>query len=224
MITLGNNEMTKAFLGTTEVKKICLGSEQVWPVESALPYDAEVEYLESTGTQYINLPMTVAAGTYFSLEGEIIPVYKNSSKYSIFSASPYAQFEALFYSYNSSSDIITYNSTVGGASASGGWGGTAGTKKTFGLSTTGKTSNSTFTALSRPLKAKITAFRIFGGYRNSNRYPVKFGKLKITAGDNVLYDLVPVRAGTVGYMYDKVSGQLLGNNGTGSFVLGNDVN
>lgn len=36
-------------------------------------------------------------------------------------------------------------------------------------------------------------------------------------------DLIPVRVGTTGYMYDRVSGQLFGNMGTGSFVLGPDI-
>lgn len=36
-------------------------------------------------------------------------------------------------------------------------------------------------------------------------------------------NLKPVRKGTAGYMYDSVSGQLLGNNGTGDFAYGNDV-
>lgn len=35
-------------------------------------------------------------------------------------------------------------------------------------------------------------------------------------------DLIPVRVGTTGYMYDRVSGQLFGNAGTGDFILGND--
>ena len=33
---------------------------------------------------------------------------------------------------------------------------------------------------------------------------------------------IPVRVGTVGYMYDKVSGKLFGNAGTGEFILGPD--
>lgn len=36
-------------------------------------------------------------------------------------------------------------------------------------------------------------------------------------------DLIPVRVGNIGYMYDKVSGQLFGNAGTGKFILGPDV-
>ena len=41
--------------------------------------------------------------------------------------------------------------------------------------------------------------------------------------DELILDIIPVRKGATGYMYDKVSEQLFGNNGTGSFVLGPDV-
>jgi len=36
-------------------------------------------------------------------------------------------------------------------------------------------------------------------------------------------DLIPVRVGQVGYMYDKISNKLFGNSGTGSFILGPDL-
>lgn len=36
-------------------------------------------------------------------------------------------------------------------------------------------------------------------------------------------DFIPVRVGSVGYMYDKVSKKLFGNKGTGNFILGSDV-
>jgi hypothetical protein len=39
--------------------------------------------------------------------------------------------------------------------------------------------------------------------------------------ENVI-DFIPVRIGNVGYMYDKVSGKLFGNTGTGNFILGPD--
>ena len=43
--------------------------------------------------------------------------------------------------------------------------------------------------------------------------------------DGVLVrDFIPVRVGQVGYMYDKVSGQLFGNAGTGVFIVGPDKN
>lgn len=36
-------------------------------------------------------------------------------------------------------------------------------------------------------------------------------------------DLIPVRVGRVGYMFDRVSGELFGNAGTGAFILGPDI-
>lgn len=41
--------------------------------------------------------------------------------------------------------------------------------------------------------------------------------------NNLIMDLIPVRIGDIGYMYDKVSGKLFGNEGTGEFILGPDV-
>ena len=46
---------------------------------------------------------------------------------------------------------------------------------------------------------------------------------KIYINGTLVRDYIPVRVGTVGYMYDKVSGELFGNAGTGSFILGNDI-
>ena len=40
--------------------------------------------------------------------------------------------------------------------------------------------------------------------------------------NDFLLDAIPVRVGNVGYIYDKVSGKLFGNAGTGSFILGPD--
>lgn len=45
----------------------------------------------------------------------------------------------------------------------------------------------------------------------------------IKTGNNALLDLIPVRVGNVGYMYDNVSGRLFGNAGSGSFILGPDI-
>lgn len=226
MIALGNTEITKAYLGSTEISKMYLGEELVFGGGSptpVLPYDAKVEYLQSSGTQYIQLPMTVAKGTFFSVSGTIIAVYNNTSKYSIFSGTPYNQFEAKFYQRNTSDNTITYDSVVGTVSTSGGWRVPIDAETEFELSTLGKTVDGVFYELSRPLTANITNFRLFGGYRNNNRYPVKFRSFKVIAGTTTLYDLIAVRKENIGYMYDKVSGNLFGNSGTGSFTYGNDV-
>ena len=52
---------------------------------------------------------------------------------------------------------------------------------------------------------------------------VKLEWIKFYDSGILVRDFIPVRVGTVGYMYDRVSGQLFGNAGTGDFVLGPDV-
>ena len=49
----------------------------------------------------------------------------------------------------------------------------------------------------------------------------KFHYLKFKGRDGLL-DIIPVRVGDVGYLYDRVSGQLFGNAGTGAFIIGPD--
>lgn len=58
---------------------------------------------------------------------------------------------------------------------------------------------------------------IFGGSLKARLY-----NFSISDNGVLVRDLIPVRVGNVGYMYDRVSGQLFGNAGTGNFVLGPD--
>lgn len=48
-------------------------------------------------------------------------------------------------------------------------------------------------------------------------------KFKWVKGDDTILDMIPVRVGSEGFMYDKVSGKLFGNSGSGSFILGSDI-
>ena len=52
---------------------------------------------------------------------------------------------------------------------------------------------------------------------------LKFYDFKLIQDGNLVLDLIPVRVGQVGYIYDRVSKRLFGNAGTGEFVLGPDV-
>ena len=61
------------------------------------------------------------------------------------------------------------------------------------------------------------------GYKEHNNFTGKIYNVKISQGDEIVMDLIPVRVGTTGYMYDTVSGELFGNAGTGEFILGSDI-
>lgn len=82
--------------------------------------------------------------------------------------------------------------------------------------------SNTFSTL--PFSTTLTIF-LFG----YNRYGSFIGAsqhlyaCKISQGSDIIRDFTPVRVGTVGYMYDRVSGQLFGNAGTGAFILGPDI-
>jgi hypothetical protein len=193
------------------------------------PYDAEIEYLESTGTQFIDLPLVVNVGQSLSFEGEMIPKDKNSGSgnHYVFASAPLNQFSGWNYSKNSTINIITYASYSGAVSAYGAWGcGTVvGVKGNFKVSTQGVTDPNTgvYSEVLRPLKNNIHNFYLFGNY-SGNRSPIGYGKLWIKVDNIIVYELVPVRVGNIGYLYDKKSGKLFGNSGTGDFILGNDVN
>lgn len=57
----------------------------------------------------------------------------------------------------------------------------------------------------------------------SRNIGLKIYDFQIYDHGTLVRDYIPVRVGTVGYLYDRVSGELFGNAGTGSFTLGADV-
>lgn len=64
-------------------------------------------------------------------------------------------------------------------------------------------------------KGSYNLYECENAYVTSARYSI---------GSQIVRDFIPVRKGTVGYLYDRVSGKLFGNAGTGDFVLGPDKN
>lgn len=56
----------------------------------------------------------------------------------------------------------------------------------------------------------------------TNPCALQIHAVTIKKGGSIVRDFIPVRVGTVGYMYDTVSKTLFGNAGAGSFTLGED--
>lgn len=183
-----------------------------------------IEYLESSGTQYIQLSLPVQKTDYLEAVFEATGIYSGTQTYTIFDTYPQGQFWMNFYSYNSTTGSILFASAVGRDAVTGGMHIPTDRKKKCILSTLGRTQNDEFTELIRPLTKDISDFRLFGNYRNqATSYPIKFHSFRIKKNDTIMYDLIPVRVGAVGYMFDKISRQLFGNNGTGDFILGPDI-
>ena len=188
----------------------------------SLPYDAEIEYLESDAGAYIDTGIKAAGNlivkahlvNFFTVDffgcwpfggrdsatQAVFGIYIDGGSQKLrFTYNNFFQEEALYSSYPNPCDVEIGNGTfkVGNTSYSY-------TQRTF-------TSNYNF-----------LLFTLKNGNRSPAGVPgLKIGAAYVSNGSTTL-DLIPVRKGTVGYMYDKVSGQLFGNAGTGNFILGPD--
>ena len=203
-------------------RMILMNHGSITPPEPVLPYDAEVEYLESTGTQYINLNFgfdkTDEVYTSFAILTTTNDKYINSP---------------ITWNDNNNRFGMGFNNRWACAY------GNASTANTLLSPYTAKDNNIhnweyknyTFNVTDLNLTKSVSSItfggttaklRLFWGYNAATKG--KISSYKHIKNGNIVVDLIPVRKGTVGYMYDRISGQLFGNSGTGSFILGNDVN
>ena len=209
-----------------DVKSVAIGGVTVWTKPNPLPYDAEVEYLESTGTQYIDTGITPgdnAVEWEFSFEytkpssgaegifgsRQTATAYRPDG-YNVFALSSGLRLDCTsrsgIYSNPTNPVLLEFgssNTTVNGRNYHNG------TKAAcdyslciFAINTAGN----------------ITA--------SGSRGKGKIYYCKIWKSGVLVRDYIPVRvgsgAGAVGYLYDRVSGTLYGNAGTGSFTAGPD--
>lgn len=180
-------------------------------------YDAQVEYLQSTGTQYIDTGIVVAdtdkifADAMFlsksgdnmlfgasgnSGEGGIrVEIYSNSTYYVRFGSTS---------SVSASTSALNqrHNFEL--------------RKNYFGVDGVQTRTPSYSSMPSRSLWVFSRNNSVTGVVR------VYGFEIKNVSNDDII-SLIPVRIGQVGYMYDRVSGHLFGNAGTGNFIVGSDV-
>lgn len=195
------------------------------------PYDAEVEYLQSDGNQYIDTNIVLKKNYAITIDcavisGSSFPTVLgamssgSSTSFSIpigfnNSGNPYSQVGgsnsyATLYSTNKfGSTIVSYTCSGNGSIQY-----ISDRKKSVNGSINGNLS-----ALSMYMFARHRNDTVGVG----NYATAKIGKVSITIGGILQRDYIPVRVGNVGYMYDKVSKQLFGNDGTGDFILGSDI-
>lgn len=185
-----------------------------------LPYDAEVAYIEGTGTQKIEIPVSVIGGDDFAVGIRLYCTNTTKDGYLFGSTTSRAFFSQKF-SYDDSSNMLTLASTIGGNATKGGSLISLGEWHDYELSTSGKTVDGIFTSLPRTITSFSSLFLM--GYASSNGYPYRLSSCYINHNGVRIYDMIAVRIGTAGYMYDTVSGELFGNVGSGTFILGPDI-
>lgn len=193
-----------------------------------LPYDAEVEYLESTGTQWIDtgkmIELSDVVRLDFERRGSANDInkamfggrisYTAANGFTVWNATRVTQgridltASANPYIYFPTAVGGRYSLTLSGANI-----------EVNGSALTG---HGTITQYAPQYNAYLFAVNQEGTamFNSANR----LYSFSITRNGVLVRDFIPVRKGTVGYLYDRVSKRLFGNQGTGDFVLGPDKN
>lgn len=196
-----------------------------------LPYDAEIEYLQSSGTQYIDTEIVLTKNYSISIDLAFMqgtdgtsavglgalsnndqfstPIAINSTGRQYTQVGGYNSYAYLYASGQIGTTLVHYTCTGNGSTQ----------YLSDGNNTVSKAFSGSLSTLSMFLFARHRTNTVAGNYAKA-----RIGAVSITLNGVLVRDFIPVRVDTTGYMYDKVSGKLFGNNGSGSFTLGPDVN
>jgi hypothetical protein len=194
-----------------------------------IPYDAQVEYLQSSGTQYIELPYKPNQDTSMEISASV--AVGNGAVVSQFFETRNAAWSREYALINFGDSNNLLQARFGNKS-----GGTRignhlaeGTVYKIEYRKNDVYVDDVFVVTLTNYTFQSDHYLALFGYNNGGAITAAAGSpqihyMKIYDGDTLAMDLIPVRIGQVGYMYDKVSRQLLTNAGTGDFVLGSDKN
>ena len=235
-IAIGGDSTSKIYLGTNEVSKMYLGSDLVYGGQSPiLPYDAEIEYL---GISHGSSQTTLANSTY--IDTGVYPTPYTSIEVKILSHDTVKQ-RRFFGTYGTLVYLLYINSSTKFATgfkdngndtlqASGTY--SSNTEYTVQMNAedlcvyiNGSKKNTRTTRPSNTANVTMPVGNSSGNTigMNGNLYYIKMWASDPNTGDDtMLVDMIPVRVAQVGYMYDRISGRLFGNAGSGSFTLGPD--
>lgn len=230
VITMGGVDVTSSVYDST-TGQISIagvtGNVSITAVAEALPYDAEVEYLQSDGTAYINLMNTLNSDTDV-IDIDFRPIVSITAACGVFGARNGASSKN-FSVLDSSTNTIGIDVNNGSYSTYRVMASTSAVNvrclvhaeksnksiKYDGVQVASSTTSSQ--SFTTDGAAYLFATNGFGSLT-----PIILYSFQWRRNGDLLFDLIPVRKNGVGYMYDKVSGQLFGNAGSGSFSYGND--
>ena len=196
-----------------------LGARQFFATRKAapLPYDAEVEYLESTGTQWIDTGIALTNASLADVTWVVEVTNFNDGSMGVFGQTQTASMYINFYARK----IYMRNMRQSGgsfASISG--------FNTIRFAGGNSYLNGTAVETGIPLNANPTNSMFLFAYNRSNVTrgfcEARVSSFVVKVSDVLIADFAPVRIGTEGAMYDRVSEQLFRNAGTGAFTIGPD--
>lgn len=201
------------------------------PPTPVLPYDAEVEYLRSTGTQYFDLGVKLTNNSKIEIEysstdkstnifGGRVSVSSKNIMGSIggaannitidFNNSNYATYRILVATFASNRVRITAGKDI---------------RSVYDVqheTMKGQNTNACTDVFTCDTNAYLLAASGTPYYTTKLKCDLYY--CKVWEDGVLILDLIPVRVEQTGYLYDRVNGELMANAGTGDFVLGADKN
>ena len=187
-----------------------------------LPYDAQVEYLKSTGTQWIDTGFSPTSDTSVEIGYKTENAQLNTALF----GSRITYDDRSYCIWANASGKIRFDYTSSGHDNKDGPNSIA--RRWVDVS---KRKNRNFVD---DIECSANETNIFScqdtaylfGMRDNNKanwlISAQVAYCRIYENGVIVRDFIPVRVGDVGYLYDRVSGQLFGNSGTGAFIIGPD--
>jgi len=190
-----------------------------------LPYDAEVEYLKSTGTQWIDTGVSCTSNSGFGIDGifltyttdQSFPVMAGaqSSDWSVW-LSVYEADASVYIGNEIDSIVMGYHDRI--------------TARLNYLNNGRVTTENPVQSMGCQVSATGEHYGIFAAISAGDAVcccKAKVFSMNVSVGTDVVRQFQPVRftneqGVSEGAMYDRVSGQLFCNAGTGSFAIGPD--
>lgn len=207
-----------ALTGGARTKVVTFSASGVTPVTLTVkqaPYDAEVEYLQSDGSSYIDTGVNIRAIVHaiMTITFPEIPtgLSRSPAIYGAYwDASPRVPRNQL--TLNTSGKwTVVQNTSVSGA--------TSGAAAVAGIDYNLDIANKAAQSSDRTMY--VMARNNDGGNYNICDF-MRLKSLRMTSAGVTVLDCIPVRVGTVGYLYDSVGSRLIGNAGGGAFIVGPD--
>ena len=201
-----------------------------------LPYDAEVEYLESTGTQYIDTgvildstygidisfaPMEGLPGTGINERG-VFGSSTSGSTHNVLQIHTSSGGVGLWMPGSTRIAVCPITTELGILQH---WQINLANSGSVLINGTASGSTRPATSTACPYPVYLFARDVANSVKNNSYSKMRLYSWTVTdASRNVIQQVIPVRKGAVGYLYDRVTRKLFGNAGTGDFVLGPDRN
>lgn len=190
-------------------------------------YDAEVEYIEGTGTQYIDTEIYCMKN--YAFEFVISVPYEGVPYEDWFGGSNFDSQRGWRFRRNNKTEQVLFS--IGNRYTSSGVAMSKNTPHEITMSGDGVgTIDGEAVAMTGYPLAFDQSVRLYLFAYSNNNTPYRIGKVRFysfrcldTDSGLLVRDFVPVRKSGFGYMFDRVSGELFGNMGSGEFLIGPDL-